>query len=83
VSGEGLVPDCSGCYAEAGSYEGQTAYNRCDGAYWIWYNGMGYIISNAKGQETTNFWEHIPGPLPAGDYAPLGGAEGTPNVAPA
>jgi len=75
------VPDCSGCYTESGVYGGQTAYERCDGIYWVWRDAFAWVVSLNKGEGWTPNWESPEQPGVEGDYTPQVGAEGTATVA--
>lgn len=81
VTGVGLVPDCSGDYEVGGLHGGQTYYQRCDLAYYMWYDGVTYILSGVLGVEGVAYWERTPGGGPTGDYLPQGTAVGTATVA--
>ena len=80
MSGEGLVPDCSGCYAEQGVYGGKAAYTRCDGAYWIFWDTMAYTIAPTLGGALPPTWTGQTAVL-IGDYDPGPETEGTATVA--
>jgi len=80
ATGEGLVPDCAGCYEAAGLYNGSTYYRRCDQAYFIWMAVMGYELSSELGVETAAYWIREPAGGPLGSYFPYGTAEGTATI---
>jgi len=81
-----LNPDATGIYVENGTYNGKPAYERADGAYWIWwYNGITefWTCSAAKGSFGDSYWRlvidqslHL-----LGEYSPVGTATGTATVA--
>lgn len=77
-----LSPDATGVYTENGTYNGEPAYERADGAYWIWMlNSRGYL-SDTKGDWIEDyFWRSTPLTYPDGTYSPLADAEGTATVA--
>ncbi len=50
-----LSPDATGTYSPNGTYEGSNAYERADGAYWIFWDTDSWWISDAKGS-AVNAW---------------------------
>lgn len=80
VTGVGLDPDCSGDYEVGGLHGGLTYYQRCDLAYYMWYDGASYILSTVLGVEGAAYWECTPPGGPQGDYQPWGTAAGVATV---
>lgn len=76
-----LDPDATGIYTENGTYGGQPAYERTDGAYWIWFDGLLFwYVSDGK-NSIVSAWESAESSL-AGDYSAYGGGStGTATVA--
>lgn len=75
-----LGPDATGYFFAAGTYGGQPAFQRQDGAYWIYYIGeplFAWYISTTKGH-FENTWKRD-WPV-AGEYAPQGTNTGTATV---
>ena len=52
-------PDVTGIYTESGTYNSKAAYVRGDAAFWIWWSGTAWELSNAKGTTSTG---HFQGP---------------------
>ena len=75
-----LNPDATGTYVENGTYLSRPAYEREDGAYWIWWSTAAWIISPSKGGFITNYWFDADA-TPAGTYAVRGTYTGTATVA--
>jgi len=44
-------PDCKGTYTQNGDYSGYPAYERLDGAYWIYWAGDNWWIGDDKGDQ--------------------------------
>jgi hypothetical protein len=77
-----LNPDVTGIYVENGTYRGEPAYERADGAYWIWTQSSRGYLSDTKGDSSEDyFWRSTPLTYPDGTYLPLADAEGTATVA--
>ena len=76
-----LSPDATGLYVENGVYDGKAAYERADGAYWIWWwSGENrWAISTAQGYLEDGVW-WLASPDVEGEYTPLV-YSGNPTVA--
>ena len=76
-----LAPDATGVYVRNGQQDGKPAYQRVDGAYWLWWTGSVWRISAAKG-EATDYWASA-GSAIVTTYAnnPAGSTTGTATVA--
>lgn len=86
ASGEGIVPDVTGTYHNAGLSSGLPYYvdNLVTPSIYLWSDGENYMISaelNGGIDETDAWWlgPHISS-APAGQYAPQGTAAGTVTV---
>jgi len=75
-----LSPDATGTYSENGTYNGQPAYERADGAYWIWFlPGDFWLITIGKGNANQGWYTSPP---ITGSYTAFGiGVTGTATVA--
>ena len=64
-----LSPDATGFYRRNGTYNGYPAYERLDGAYWIWWlsGSFNWIISTSKGGLAAGWWRASP---VTGTYTP-------------
>jgi hypothetical protein len=79
-----ISPDASGCYIENGTHNGQLAYEKEDGSYWIYYESGGswqfcWIISVAKGGIYSGGWYRYYSGI-IGGYTPVYGTAGTASV---
>jgi hypothetical protein len=76
-----LSPDATGVYTENGTYNGEPAYERADGSYWIWLytGGESWMLTDSLGIESS-IWNKPGGSTPVGDYTPYG-TTGTATVA--
>lgn len=80
VTGD-LTPDAKCNYDEAGVYDEHKFYARKDGAWFIWWDGMWWTITNEVGVSGGIEWRGVPFGDIVGDYEPLGGASGVATVA--
>ena len=75
-----LDPDATGVYVENGTYNGEPAYERTDGSYWIWHLSSGtHVLSTAKDETDISWIQLFDGP--AGEYQSNIGTTGTATVA--
>ena len=76
-----LIPDCSGNYFSAGTYNGRTYYRRTDDAFFIWwYSTMSwYILSTVLGNPNPPNWNSVGDHL-LSEYDPSSPYEGYPVV---
>lgn len=77
-----MTPDATGYYFENGTNDDKPAYERKDGAYWLWWLTVGntWTISTLKATLGDDYWSKTADPV-AGEYTPSGGATGTATVA--
>jgi len=78
-----LTPDGAGVYVRNGQYGGKPAFERVDGAYWLWWHvgSASWIISVTLGSTPTGSWDrNDPSPV-GGTYIPGGTYTGTATVA--
>lgn len=77
-----ITPDATGGYNQNGTYGGQPAYERSDGAYWITTGAFGfwYIGVTQGGGGSSGYWFNTTGKL--GTYTAQPTFAGTPTVAP-
>jgi len=80
VTGEGLVPDCRGCYENFGLYGGEYYYRRCDGEFFIWNDEWYWYLGPTLGDWGVNHWQGVQFAPVTGDYQPQTGAEGIATV---
>ena len=57
-----LTPDATGYYSVNGTFEGNPAYERVGGGYWLWFDSgvhfnYGWSISVSKGDDV-NVWNN-------------------------
>lgn len=62
-------------------HEGNPAYSRCDGAFWLWRDMTHNFISAILGDDVNPHWDHFAVNGPPGNYNPQNGAEGIATVA--
>ena len=76
-----ITPDATGVYVRNGQYGGKPAFERVDGAYWLWWDTSvpAWEISVVKG-EASNVWERISA-NPVGAYTAEGTHTGIATVA--
>ena len=79
---EVLSPDCTGSYPQNGTDNGEPAYEREDGAYWIWWSTVmaRWEIRTTLGGKGTHGWLRSSSSV-AGDYTASGIGTGTATVA--
>ena len=77
-----ITPDATGVYVRNGQLNGNPAFERIDGKYWIFYEDAmsGWWITAALGDTAGLGWASGGGGLVAA-YGPGGGASGTATVA--
>ena len=77
-----LSPDATGVYVRNGQYGGKPAFERVDGAYWIWWNSAasGWYITCAKGVSLPGAWAVINNDI-VNNYPGGGTHTGTATVA--
>ena len=85
ISGD-LSPNSTGICWENGTYGlgSLPAYEREDGGYWIWHEGLpvgNYYISQTKGDLTEEYWLNQNSLNSLGTYTSQNGASGTATVA--
>jgi len=68
----------NGEYSQNGTYNGQAAYERSDGMFWIWWNGAGqWVLSEVEGMPGSGYWQSA---SLVGQYSAQGTATGTASV---
>jgi len=76
-----LSPDATGVVVRLGQQGGLPAFERVDGAYWLWWDGSTtWTLSTVKGTAGAAYWERVD-PNPVGAYTAAGTATGTATVA--
>ena len=77
-----ITPDATGVYVRNGQYAGKPAFERVDGAYWIWWVASPisiWVISAEKG-ETVDEWDGQGGAAIVSTYNAGGSHTGTATV---
>lgn len=74
-----LSPDATGEYVFYGQYGGKDYYRRPDGAYFVFWDADGWVISELLGFSTSNYWLRM-GTSLFGTYDAQGDYEGTATV---
>jgi hypothetical protein len=71
-----ISPDATGVYRVNGTHNGSNAYERVDGAYWIYYEAPSWVLGSALG---SGLWSG-PEASAVGDYTEGGSSTGTAYV---